>query len=298
MPFLGDDVLLRNFLTCLMLLAAGVWQCPARGAFDLVIDIPSPGSFSPTQLADLQGALVMAEALWENAITGYQPGISNTGVSISVFAGSSFAEATFPATVFQGGYFVAVSSTVRVNLGVIDNYAAWTGAGFPNPNPAYLGLNYLDDILAHEIGHALGLGTLWDDNGVYTNGSGMYTGEHGVRAYRAEFDPLANFVPVELAGNPGTPDNHWNQLMRSSSQEGNPSNPFLLSPLTGITDIHGRDLALELITGALDPDYGQPFLSNTTIQSLRDLGFTVVPEPSAAVLFAAALLTVGSRRRL
>lgn len=38
---------------------------------------------------------------------------------------------------------------------------------------------------------------------------------------------------------------------------------------------------LELLSGALDPDYGQPFLGSLTVQSLRDLGFTVVPEPGA-----------------
>jgi hypothetical protein len=185
-----------------------------------------------------------------------------------------------------------------VNPAVIDDYAAWTGNGFPSPNPAYLGLDYLDDILAHEIGHALGLGTLWEDNGAYVIGSGMYTGEHGLRAYRKEFDALATFIPVELAGSSGTIDQHWNQLMRSSSQEGNPGNPFSLSPLTGITDNQGRDLASELITGALDPDYGQPFLSKMTIQSLRDLGFVVVPEPSGFVLLFVAGVTVGCRRRL
>ncbi|MBL7373652.1 hypothetical protein INQ23_30490, partial [Escherichia coli] len=52
----------------------------------------------------------------------------------------------------------------------------------------------------------------------------------------------------------------------------NPNDQWSLSPLTGITDAQGRDLALELLTGALDPDYGEPFLSRTTVQSLRDLG--------------------------
>src|SRR5690606_3571755 len=123
----------------------------------------------------------------------------------------------------------------------------WDGSGPPNPNPAYLGLNYLDDILAHEIGHALGIGTLWVANGLYVPGSGEYRGQHALRAYRAEFDPHATAVPVELAGGSGTRDLHWNQLMRSSPQEGDPDDPYSLSPLTGITDASGRDLALELL---------------------------------------------------
>jgi len=84
--------------------------------------------------------------------------------------------------------------------------------------------------------------------------------------------------------------------MRSSPQEGNPSDPWSLSPLTGITDSQGRDLGLELMTGAIDPDYGEPFLSNMTVQSLRDLGYTVVPEPSSWSLLLAAFLLRFPRR--
>jgi hypothetical protein len=270
----------------------------ARAAFDLVLSVPSPSSFTPTQYSLLVSSLAAAEDLWESAVTGYQPGISLTGISINILSGSSFAETSFPTTKNEAGFLLATATTISINPAVIDAYASWNGAGPPNPNPAFIGLNYVDDILAHEIGHALGIGTLWESNDVYTPGTGQYLGEHGLHAYRAEFDPTAMFVPVELAGNPGTIDLHWNQLMRSSQQEGNPSDPWSLSPLTGITDAQGRDLALELLSGALDPDYGEPFLSRMTVQSLRDLGFTVVPEPGTTVLAFTAMLAVGYRRRL
>ncbi|WP_146448366.1 PEP-CTERM sorting domain-containing protein [Bythopirellula polymerisocia] len=262
------------------------------------ISINSSG-FNASQLTSLQASLDLAEARWENVITGYQPGISITGVSITTVAGSAFAAAAPGSIVSQGGFYLSTTGTLFVNPAVIDAYASWNGVGPTNPNPAYLGLNYLDDILGHEIGHALGIGTLWDDNGVSMGGTGQYTGTYGVQAYQMEFDPLATFVPVEQAGGTGTPDNHWNQLMRSSAQEGNPSDPWSLSPLTGITDAQGRDFAMELMTGALDPDYGEPFLSMTTVQSLRDMGFTVVPEPSGMVLLACAagVITTGRRRR-
>ncbi len=55
------------------------------------------------------------------------------------------------------------------------------------------------------------------------------------------------------------------------------------------------------MTGALDPDYGEPFLSRTTVQSLRDIGFAVVPEPATLTLslglVVSALLLVRPRRR-
>lgn len=286
---------MRRFVPALLI--AFTLCVPARAAFDLVLNVPSPGSFTPTQYSQLVSSLATAESLWENVITGYQPGINLTGVSINVVSGSSFAETSFPTTVNEGGFRLATFATIRVNPAVIDAYFSWNGAGPPDPSPSYFGLNYLDDILAHEIGHALGIGPLWESNGVYASGTGQYTGEHGIRAYRADFVPAATFVPVELAGNPGTIGLHWNQLMRSSMQEGNSSDPWNLSPLTGITDMHGRDLALDLLTGALDPDYGEPYLSRMTVQSLRDLGFTVVPEPNNLPLVL-TVLTVGFRRRL
>ncbi len=269
---------------------------PARAAFDLSISVPTPASFTSTQYELLLDSLASAEALWESVITGYQPGINLTGISINVFAGSSFAAANYPQTVVQAGYTLSIFSSILINPAVIDAYASWTGVGPTNPNPAYLGLNYLEDILAHEIGHVLGIGLLWEENGVYTPGTGQYLGKHGLRAYQAEFDPLATFVPVEQAGGSAA-DLHWDQIMRSSPEEGNPSDPYSLSPLTGITDSHGRDLGMELLTGALDADYGKPFLSRTTIQSLRDLGFTVIPEPGTLAMAGLSLIGLVLRRR-
>ena len=64
--------------------------------------------------------------------------------------------------------------------------------------------------------------------------------------------------------------------MIRNAAEGDPDNPWVLSPLIGVVDQRGRDLGQELMSGSLDPDYGVPFLSNTTVQSLRDLGYAVI----------------------
>ncbi len=269
-----------------------------RADFDLQFDISNSASFSTSQLATVEAAIGYVENLWEGIITGYQEDISVSRLAVTITSGSGFADARTTGTTRQGGFLINTAGTIRFNPGIIDIFASWDGSG-PNPsNTEFLGVNYVDDILAHEVGHLLGISQPgWTANGLYRSGSGQYTGEHGLAAYRAEFDPTANFIPVEQAGGSGTMNNHWDQFMRSSSQEGNPSDPWSLSPLTGITDSLGRDLGLELMTGAIDPDHGEPFLSNMTIQSLRDLGYTVVPEPSSLSLLLAAIL-LSFRRRL
>lgn len=145
------------------------------------------------------------------------------------------------------------------------------------------------DTVKHEIGHALGIGTLWEDNEVYNDGNGatgnrtlaggtpgQYVGAAGLAAYQAEFvgQSMAAFIPVELSGGPGTAHGHWNE-----------SDDFGQTA-TGITNILGQDLRDELMTGWASP--GTDFVSDMTIGSLFDIGYVVIPEPTAV-----ALLTVG-----
>ncbi len=276
---------------CFVTVTVFVDSDAACADFDLRFTISNSATFTSNQLAVVEAGLDYVEGLWEGVLTGYQSVISVTGLDVTITSGSSFADAQTTSFVQQGGFQLNTAGTVRINPGIVDIFASWDGSGPNPPNTEFQGVNYVDDILAHEVGHLLGINqTTWIANGVYQAGSGEYTGTHGLAAYRAEFAPAATFIPVEMAGNIGTIGNHWDQLMRSSSQEGNPSDPWSLSPLTGITDSQGRDLGLELMTGAIDPDYGEPFLSNMTIQSLRDLGFTVVPEPSSLSLLLAAFL--------
>jgi hypothetical protein len=213
--------------------------------------------------------------MWETVITGYQPGINVPSVMISVHPSTSgLASASYSGSVFEGGFHVTTSGFININVNEIENFANWQGVPGPPTFKPPTNLNYIDELLAHETGHVLGIGTLWSSNGVY-NGNFQYTGQYGLAAYQTEFDPAATFVPVENAGSAGTPGSHWDQLMRSSSQEGNPNDPWGLDPRVFVTDQYGRDRGLELLTGAIDPDWGEPFLSRFTVESMRDMGYTV-----------------------
>jgi hypothetical protein len=275
-----------------------VFAPPVRAAFDLAITVSPTTGYTAAQLAVLQESIATAEAQWESYITGYQPGISLSGISITVSAGSAFGDATLTGTTNQGGFLLATGGRIRIAPSAINDFGSWNGVPGPDiPNPALLGMNFVDDLVAHEIGHVLGIGSLWVSNGLYVNGTGRYTGQHGVAAFRAEFDANATFVPVELAGSAGRPNVHWDQIFRSTVEEGDPNNSWNLDPRLGITDQFGRDFALDVMTGAIDPDWGGVFFSKTTIQSLRDLGFTVVPEPGTGALLGGAVAVLGLRQR-
>ena len=260
----------RSFLLPLLFAVLAFSAASRARAFDLQFSIVNPsGQFDSNELNILNAALVRVERMWETVITGYQPNISVASIPISVNATTSgLAAANYSSSTIQGGFRLATSGFMNVNVNEIENFANWQGV---NPN----GRNYIDELLAHEVGHVLGIGTLWTVNNVYETNTFQYTGAYGLAAYQAEFNQAAAFIPVEDAGNTGTPNAHWDQLMRSSPQEGNPNDPYSLSPLVGVTDQYGRDRGLELMTGAIDPDYSEPFLSRFTVQSMRDMGYTV-----------------------
>ncbi|MAT71900.1 MAG: hypothetical protein CMJ58_20545 [Planctomycetaceae bacterium] len=243
---------------------------PAAAAFDLQFTLlDNANGFTTTERALVQQAVDHAEAMWETVLLGYQNDAMITSVPITVIPTTSgLASATFSGTTSHGGFTYATSGFVNINVNEIENFADWQG-------PGANGLNFLDELMAHEVGHVLGIGTLWVANGNYANNTYQFMGPHAVAAYEAEFSDLSGYVPVENNGGPGTPNAHWDQMMRSSGEAGDPSNPWILSPLTGVVDQYGRDRALELMTGAIDPDYLEPFLSRTTVQSMRDLGYLV-----------------------
>ncbi len=179
----------RRLFHAILLTLFFVSASTTRAQFDLDIRIPTPSSFTASQLASLEAALDKAEALWESKITGYQPGISITGIRIDVISGSAFANASVTGTVLQGGFRLNTQGTVRINPGVIDLFTSWDGMGPTIPNTEFVGVNYVDDILAHEIGHLLGINAgTWNSNGVSQFGVGRYTGAFGLAAYQQEFD--------------------------------------------------------------------------------------------------------------
>ena len=103
----------------------------------------------------------------------------------------------------------------------------------------------LDDVVLHEMGHILGIGTLWSDKNLIL-GAGTpdptFTGLGAVAAYQA-LGGLAPSVPVENTGADGTRDGHWRET------------------------VFGNELMTGYIGGTPNP------VSAMTIASLQDLGY-------------------------
>ena len=151
----------------------------------------------------------------------------------------------------------------------------------------------LEDVLLHEIAHALGFSSYyWEANGLL-GGDFDYDGAYGLAAYQEEYGLGASFVPIEDSGGAGTASSHWDEALFANYGAGN--NP-------------------ELMTGTVA---AVNTLSQTSIFSLQDLGYALgdalawtgefddvtpyaaVPVPAAGGLLATALLGLGAlgRRR-
>ena len=105
----------------------------------------------------------------------------------------------------------------------------------------------LDQVILHEIGHVLGLGSIWAENDLLAGVFSLdprYVGPGGI----AQFEELggSGSVPVENQGGAGTRVDHWRESVFQS----------------------------ELMTGGLNPGVANP-LSLLTLGSLVDLGYQV-----------------------
>ncbi|MEM7489414.1 MAG: VPLPA-CTERM sorting domain-containing protein [Pseudomonadota bacterium] len=243
-----------------VLMATGFAGIGRAATFNLIFDLADTVSES-------QRAIVRdAEAYMERTIVGYRPGIEIDAVAVDLTLvdrdGPSGILASAGPTRFtdQAGYVLSTAGIVgfdKADIGRLETR----------------GLFF--DVLVHEVAHVLGFGTLWTRNDLYVRGSGRYTGTRGLAAYRAEFDPFAEFVPVELDYGSGTANSHWDETWPG-----------------------GRG---ELMTGLINAPL---FTSRTTLAAFEDLGYVLavpatVPVPASGWLLLAGLgaLAIQSRRR-
>jgi hypothetical protein len=254
--------------TIFQIALAGVVLIPAvpASAAPFTINVIFNGGLTASQ----EAIFSTAASTWVGLLPGYQPGISipslditATGATIDGPGGilGSAGPNTFSN---QGGYLLSTAGAMTFDAADLATLES---------NGSLLA------VILHEMAHVMGLGTLWSWHGIYSNGTGQYTGANALAAYRTEFNqPVATFVPVELGGGAGTANGHWNEVDGGGST-------------TGIVSAQG-DMRNELMTGWLNSPY---FISNMTVQSFVDIGYSdtsPMPEPGTFALFAAGLAGV------
>ena len=108
----------------------------------------------------------------------------------------------------------------------------------------------LNDVITHEMGHVLGIGTVWGQKKLLKNAgtnNPTFAGKGAMREYRTlrGSGAASRRVPVENTGGPGTAGSHWRET------------------------VFRNELMSGFISAAGNP------LSRMTVASLEDLGYAV-----------------------
>jgi hypothetical protein len=131
-------------------------------------------------------------------------------------------------------------------------------------------------VLTHELGHVLGLGTLWEDRGLLhgkDTDNPLFLGATAEDAYMEL--GVSSLVPVENTGGPGTKNGHWREsVFRTELMTGWIGTGT--NPLSTLTIAALRDLGYAVSLGAADP-YALP-APNVASPSIAGSGLALVDE--------------------
>jgi len=106
----------------------------------------------------------------------------------------------------------------------------------------------LGDVITHEMGHVLGIGTIWTNKGLLagaTTNNPTFTGAAAKKEYGLLKGTGPVAVPVENTGGPGTKNSHWRET------------------------VFKNELMTGFVAGPPNP------MSRLTVASLKDLGYVV-----------------------
>jgi hypothetical protein len=249
--------------------------CSGGGGTGFAITLCITSELKPSQRA----AFESAAARWADIIRGDLPDVHSTFEVDHCGRGSPRISQTFDdVVIFAGIRQIDGRGTVLARAG----WCARRQGGLP-----MLGVMEFDEadvapveeqrqlvsLILHEMGHVLGIGTIWSELGLLQNPSSSgqtldtyYSGAGGL----AGFDIVGGTtytgglkVPVENTGGPGTMNGHWRESV----------------------------LGYELMTGYLSPTFNP--VSALTVRSLADLGYIV--EPGAGDPFTMGLAARANR---
>jgi hypothetical protein len=116
-------------------------------------------------------------------------------------------------------------------------------------------------VVMHEMGHVLGIGTIWDNLGL-VRGAGTsdprFQGSRAVAEYNRIFRVSASSVPLENSGGAGTRDSHWEEsIFDNEIMTGYVESAGVAMPISRITAASLADIGYQVNMNAADP-YSRP----------------------------------------
>lgn len=126
--------------------------------------------------------------------------------------------------------------------------------------PALINNGGIVDVITHEMGHVLGIGTLWNNSGrtLLVGGGGAdpyFQGTAGRAGFAAVNTVVysGNPVPVENSGGSGTRDSHWRETTFGRELMTGFYNSGVLNPLSRVTIGSLEDLGYQVNYNAAEP---------------------------------------------
>ena len=189
-----------------------------------------------------QQVFTTAANRWSQIITGDVPDVVVDGLSVDdlvIDASAPFIDGN-GGILGQAGPTALRSGSALPSRGIME----FDGADLAELEASGDLLN----VILHEMGHVIGIGTIWGTLGLTQNVGNeiRFTGSQAVAEYQSIFRTSDNFVPVETDGGPGTAGGHWDE----------------------------ETFANELMTGFLDGGVANP-ISRVTVGALADMGYSV-----------------------
>ncbi len=234
------------------------------GDFQIVVDYSGDPAYAPVFAA--------AAHTWETIITGDVPDVFGTrygniddlaiSASVTPIDGRGAILGQAGPNAFRGGSLLPFHGIMEFNSADLADIAR---------------KGILQDVIEHEMGHVLGIGTLWSALGLVSGYD--YVGVNGVREYGELIGHTVSAVPVESDGGPGTAGAHWdeatfnNELMTGYAENSPPM------PISTITIGSLEDIGYVVNYGAAEP-YVVPGFENVAPPASSPA--FVPPDPGAA----------------